>query len=771
MIKKYFLLVAAGLCLFVVSPAAPRMENSSFPSGTVKGRVIDADVKSPIPDVLVSIAGTDYVARTDAEGTFSFSNIPVGNYILQFTGRFYASRALPDVTVKPDRLTTFVIELHLSDELREEQAVTVTAAYFEGGGPGTLGVTTFSYEEIRRAAGSAGDVSRIISGLPSVARTHDMVNTLVVRGGSPDENAFYIDNIEIPNINHYPRLGASIGSLGLLNVEFIRDVDFSSGAFSPRFGNRLSSVMDISFRDGNRDEFDLQFDLSMMGAGLVAEGPLNGGAGAWMVSARRSYVDLLIDLMGQGVPVSWSDFQGKATLDLSPGSRLTFLGVAGIDNSGTEKQDALKDGESYFGGLDTIEYATGVNWFLSWGERGYSNTSLSMNSIRYTSDAFYTVSEEMARRGESREQAFALRSVSVFRFNRAHKLEFGLELKHILNDYNTFSAATFDVTGKPVPEIHRDEGINADSIGGFIDFSWRLRSWLSLNLGIRGDHFTYNGNSHLSPRVSMGFRLSERTSLEAAAGLYYQHLPLVLLLQNPAHRDLRDPEACHFVLGLRHLLAEDTQLTLEVYDKEYRCFPLDPDQPALFVFDEMFTGGFFSEHAVLRDHGRARSRGIEFMIQKKLSDRFYGVFSAAYFRTGYRGLDGIWRNRVYDNRVILSLEGGWRPAEKLQFGMKWTYAGGIPYTPFDLEASQAVGQGVFDPLKINQERLPAYISLNLRVDKRFDFRSSNLNVYVSVWNVLNRRNPFGSTWNMIESRPDFTFGWGLLPVLGLEFEF
>ncbi len=173
--------------------------------------------------------------------------------------------------------------------------ITVNAAYFPQSQDEASGVHNFTGEEIRRAPGSAGDINRILFSLPSVGKVNDLTTNLVVRGGSPNETGYLIDNIEIPNINHYPTQGSSGGALALLNVDLIQDVEFSTGGLSAAYGDRLSGVLDVSLREGNRNEFDGQLDFNMSGAGAIFEGPLGSDRGSWLVSARRSFLDLMID--------------------------------------------------------------------------------------------------------------------------------------------------------------------------------------------------------------------------------------------------------------------------------------------------------------------------------------------------------------------------------------------------------------------------------------------------------------------------------------------
>ena len=159
------------------------------------------------------------------------------------------------------------------------------------------------------------------------------------------------------------------------------------------------------------------------------------------------------------------------------------------------------------------------------------------------------------------------------------------------------------------------------------------------------------------------------------------------------------------------------------------------------------------------------------MIQKKLAKDFYGLASATFFRSRYKGGDQVWRNRNYDNRVAFSFEGGYKLNRKWELSLRWIYAGGVPYTPFDFEKSKANHRAVYDEAQINEVRYPDYHSMNLRFDRRFNFSNSNLVFYLSAWNVYNRNNIANYFWNDKEQKQDQVYQWQLLPIFGLEFEF
>jgi hypothetical protein len=254
--------------------------------------------------------------------------------------------------------------------------------------------------------------------------------------------------------------------------------------------------------------------------------------------------------------------------------------------------------------------------------------------------------------------------------------------------------------------------------------------------------------------------------------LFFQNLPLLLLAQRPENQFLNTMQATHYIIGLNHLLTENTKITLEAYVKQYKNFPLDPNQPGFFVIDEIsYNQGFFTFHESLSDKGRAFTEGIELILQKKLVEKVYGLISTSIFRSRYKDLTGHWKDRVYDNRMTINLEGGYKPNSEWEFSLRWIYAGGIPFTPYNQNRSKALNRGIFDENNINSVRYPDYHSLNIRLDKRFHFNYSNLVVYLSIWNVYSQKNIAAYYWNDRENKQDVIYQWGLLPIFGLEYEF
>jgi hypothetical protein len=737
--------------------------------GTIKGKVLDAENKQPLIGVNVMIIGSKMGCTTDMDGNYEISKIKVGSYSLAFSYIGYEKVVNTDVIIRSERITYVNIEMKPSSI--DMKGVDVTAGYFTQTEVQPLSAINFSYEEIRRAPGAAGDVSRIIFGLPSLAKINDTKNSLIVRGGSPVENGFFLDNIEIPNINHFPVQGSSEGPIGIINVDLIDNVNFYSGGFSSSYGDRLSSIMDLKFREGDRSVYNFQTSLSLEGFSGVAEGPINGGKGSFMISARRSYLDLILDLMNEKVgSPTYSDVQTKVVYDLDESNKVSFIDVFSYDSQKMNQDDAKENKNNVFIDYKYYTNTAGLNWQHLWGKSGYTNTSFSHTYSKTNGKYFQTRDAKLLFNNNSVEQEFKFRNANHLFFSNNFKLEFGFDARAVTTDYKQFYNEYQDLFGAITPALQLNTKINTYKAGAYASIDWRLFYRVTIMPSARVDYYEHNKKTNVSPRVSLTYSVSNETSITGTAGIYYQNIPWVIAAQKDDFKKLNNPKAYHYILGLNQLLTESTKMTIELYYKAYYDFPVDPIQPNLFLFDQAVVENLFLTHQNLVSNGRADSKGVEVTVQKKLAKDFYGLVSASYSKAEYKGTDK-WYDRVYDNRFNFAIEGGYKPNEKWEFSMRWLYAGGAPYTPFDEAASRQAFKGVYDESKVNSARLPNFHSLNIRADRRFNFESSTLVVYLSVWNAYAKENIAAYTWNEIDNKVDKEKMWGILPVFGIEYEF
>jgi outer membrane receptor protein involved in Fe transport len=749
--------------VFIIFMGIPQFVLAS--TGTISGTIVEYLSGKSIPGVYIQVLGTNTEAISNERGEFEISDIPVGNYNIQFSAPEFKPYIKTDVIVRPNRITKIKAGLRV-EPIQDKVTMTISANYFQKNEKEPHSVVNLSTEEVRRAPGTAGDVGRMLSSLPSTATISDEYNDLVVRGGNPLENGFFVDNIEIPNLSHFPTMGSTGGTLSAINPDLIAGVDFYTGGFSSIYGDRLSSITEITFREGNREEFDGQIDFSIAQAGGVFEGPIAKGKGSWIISLRKSYANVIQDLglVDWGATPVFDDVQGKLTIDLSANHKISILNMLAAGyydyDDGYEIENA-----------DYMQNTTGINWFARWSDNFYSNTSFSYAYLKREDNEGFRYSSSLWQwKNDYSESSYSMRNVNSLTMNQKNKLEFGVQVKHRQNDINYSVDRYTDHQGNVVPAIDTHFDYKTTDTGLFLTYIWNPFNNLSLTLGARGDYTTTNEVFHLSPRFSFSLKLVKNLSLNGGFGNYYQSIPLNFLAYNADFSDLEDMKSTHYILGLDYILKGGTKITLEFYDKEYENLPINPKYPNFLVTDRLAFDKYYLPEELVAE-GTGRSRGVELMLQKKLVKKFYGILSASYFSSQYKDLSGSEWDRIYDNQYIFSLTGGFKPNKKWEMSLKWTILGGTPYTPIDVEQSKVRNKWILDESKFLGERYPTYNSLNLRVDRRFYFRNSYMIIYLDIWNLLNHKNVAYYSWDYDSNRVQTQYQMSILPVLGIEFEF
>ena len=739
--------------------------------GSLRGQVVDAATRQPLAAAAVVVLDRGLATVTGADGRFTLADVPPGLHRVQVVLVGYESAILHDVVVRPDRVTPLAVALDTAGPTVRE-VVDVTPDYFSAEEEAAVGTVRFSFEEIRRAPGSAGDVSRMLQVLPGVGMATDQRNDLIVRGGSPGEHLTVVDNIEIPNINHFPTQGASGGVIGLLNTDLIADVSFSAGGFRVEHGDRLSSVMVVTQREGNRSEVDAEVSTSMAGAGVLLEGPLARGRGSWALSARRSYLELIAGIVGAigtgGAVPRYSDFQGMATVDLGPTHRLQVLGLGGLDAIDLSLDDR-EDAEVVSRAGQTVG---GLNWRWLWSGNGYAETSVARTRADYRVRVTEAANDEARTlfENDSREQETVLRSRWRYRPRAGTALAWGVTARRLSGDFDLFARSDRTRLGTRDEQLDLRTVLNGHKAGAFASVEQSIGPRLTATLGGRFDHFTINRRGAWSPRLRLAWEVDAWTTLTAAAGVYRQTLPAWLLVQHPDNRRLDDQRANHYVAGVRRRLTPSTLLSVEAYRKDYRGLPFDPDDPTALVVDR-FADFRTPAPGRLVGGGRARSHGVEGLVRKKLARDVHGLVSYAWAVSRYTDATGVERDRTFDHRHVASVMVGYRPSDRFELSGRWRYAGGRPYSPFDPVLSAQAGAGIVRRDRINGERHAAYHRLDLRFDHRRHYRRVTLVSFFSVLNVYDRDNVFHYYWDADDNRPDRATQWRLLPVGGFELEF
>ncbi len=736
---------------------------------TLAGRILDAGTGKPISEAVIEMRAPGLKAKSEADGRYEIRNLEAGPVTVVFSCPGFVSQTKEAVMSAGEILN---LEIALARIKYDAEEFVELVADTRPKEKATLVETVpLSGREILQMPGTAEDLGRALAVLPSVAQLGNLSNDLIVRGGSPFENGYYVDNIPLLNINFFQREGGSGGTYGILGTDVIQDVRFSAGGFSVQYGDRLSSIVDIRLKEGNAERVKSKVDLNVAGFGAAAEGPVPGWNSTFLVSGRISYYGLAARMADFGIEPDFGTLQAKWTWSPSPRHKITFLDIYGACRLSMDLDAAVDYSLNHYLDSWTRQNTAGIDWQWTWDDRGVSRTSLSTTAVKNW-DLVRNVQTEAKYLGrDETEWTTVLRNVNLWDAGERMRFEFGFEASSNRADFGSYFASYLDKYGNLFSGFGLDGNFRAEKAGLFLGATFQLTSRLAATAGLRGDYFSFNRHLLFSPRFSLSYSLTPRWTIIGSFGVFRQFLYALMLARNPNSTGLRDPRAFHAVLGTEYVFNPSTRLTVEVYSKEYRDFPLTPDDPYLFLVDNNIALSGFTYYKDVVDSGRASARGVEILLHKKLREKLYGLAGVSIFSSRYRDLTGIWRNRISDNRVLVSLVGGYAPGHNWDYSFRWSYGGGIPYSPFDPVRSLAENVGIVDETRIQAERLPAYHSLALRVDRRFHFRRSVLSVYFSVSNAYNRKNVARYYWNRTNHVIEPVYHLPILPILGVAYEF
>ncbi len=757
------LLVSGARGLSAGAQSAPQ-------TGLIDGSVRSGPTQQPIANATIRVVGTEFAVVSGDDGRFRL-RAPVGVTRLEVRAIGFAPIVRSDVVVSAGKPTTIVIELQ--PRVVTLSAVDVSPSYFEPSQATPVSTQRFTAEEIRRTPGVQEDVVRAVSVLPGVGVTTAGRNDLVVRGGAPFENLFVVDNIDVPNVNHFGTQGSTGGPVSLIPIEFVKDAALSAGGFGVRYGDRTSSVTTIALREGNRERRATTLNLSATGFGAIAEGPLPKN-GSLLVSARRSYLDLVFNAVGFPFIPAYTDITVKAVQRPTSRDELSVLLVGAVDRISFKNTtaDNRYDNSTVLGSSQD-QYIAGVTWkrLLS---NGVITTTLGRTWSRF--DAAQRDSSDPPQRifgARSTEGETSLRTDVTLQRSARHELSAGLIAKYagaLRYDISLPGTARLDQNGVP-RALRVDTTFATFKQAAYVQSGLQFSERIRLTLGLRGDWYPYLQNAvRVAPRAAVAWSVNDGNTLTLAGGQYYQSPQPIWLVgdaKNPF--TLRPLRADQLVAGWQRLVRPDLKLQIEAYVKHYADYPGRVYRPRAVLqpsgFDDV-TNDIPYGLEPLRADATGDVRGAEVLLQKRLSDLpVYGLISASYNRTRFRGLNGTTSIGAFDSPLVFNGLLGWRPNARWEFSGRVRSAAGLPTTPFTTE-------GRLDFSRYNAgERLPTFFALDVRVDRRFVFRRSQLVTYLDVQNATARQNISQIAWDARLRAPKPNESIGVLPSIGINWEF
>jgi hypothetical protein len=765
---------ASLLALLLVAPSALHAQE-----GSLRGRILDeADLRS-LQGATVTVLQTGAQVLTNEDGRFGFDGLPSGLVSVRVEYIGYESSLKAEIAVQSSRST--YVEFRLRRQAIEIQGIVVGAPAFGIPEAAPTSIQILSNEELRRTPGGLLDISRTLLSLPGVLGGVDNRNDLLVRGGGPGENAYYVDGIRVPQINHFATQGASGGALGLVNVDFIRETEFFTGAFPARYGDAMSSVLSIDNRPGSEDAIHGDVTLGATEAAITLDGPAGEDAN-WLFSLRRSYLQFLFEALGLPIRPDYWDGQFRFEYEPTDKDRFLVMGLGAIDNFGLVAPVPGDDYENFeiFERVidnDQKSLTLGGSWrrLIS---GGYLTSTVSWSGTDYSFEDPGADSLPVLVNESWERDARASVEANLALGDRA-SLDVGVDADRASLDVRLFQRA---IPGGTLPEdLAWDAETATWKVASHAQVTGDVGSRVTLSGGVRADEVSgLEQGLALSPRLSATVALGGDVSLQAAAGAFHQAPSLLSLSVSengaPVNLGLRQQRNRQLVGGASWIVNPGLRLSVEGFWKEYDRVPVLRDDPRIALPNLGGDYGFVGAEP-LADDGTGRANGLEVFAQQKLLGQVYFLGAYTWSRSTFAGSDGVLRPSAWDRRHALDLTSGFRPGA-WEFGAKVRWLSGLATTPWDIPASQAsypiTGRGVPDWGGVGEVRTPAYLRLDVRVDRRFTRSGWNAVFYVDLQNILNRENVVGFTYTENPAYPDRIQpidGSGFLPTFGFSIEF
>lgn len=745
-------------------------------TGTIRGFVYDKENGEPVLFTNVYLQGTTYGAATDVNGYYSITKVPPGNYFLKISSVEYDTMSVA-ISVAKDEIVTR--KIFVSKKTISLGAVDISAEKQEQRNEVKMSVTKITPKEIKQlpSVGGEPDLVQYLQVLPGVVFSGDQGGQLYIRGGTPIQNKVLLDGMVIYNPFH------SIGLFSVFDTDIIANADIYAGGYGAEYGGRISSIMDIKTRDGNKKRLSGKLSANPFTSKILLEGPLKkaekegDGDASFVISGKTSYLDqtskqLYSYVDEDGLPYSFNDLYAKFVTNNSNGSKLNVFGFSFNDRAKYRGVSDYKWNSTGFGSSFVI--VPGNSTVLLDG-----NFAFSQYKIR--------LEEADARPRSSLVNGFNL-GLNFTYFINKDEIKYGIEAMGFRTDFEYYNFLG--------TKIEQQE--NTTELGSYITFK-KIAGKLVIEPGMRFHYYASLSELSLEPRLGAKYNVSNKIRLKVAGGMYAQNLISTVsdrdvvnlfygFLSGPENLpstyrgetvDSRLQKAIHGIGGIELDLPFHLSLNAEVYIKEFtQLSNINRDK----LFEDVAANS--AEPEILRSDyivERGTAKGVDLTIKYDYK-RYY--FWAVYSLGFVNRRDEI-REYVphFDRRHNVNLVGSYTFGKKLdwQFDARWNFGSGFPFTQTQgfYEYLDFTGGLNVDPTQengalgilygpLNEGRLPYYHRLDLSLKKSFAIgKNSNIEITASVINAYNRSNVFyvdRVTFERVDQLP-------ILPSLGANLTF
>ena len=727
--------------------------------GSINGYIYDSKSQLPLLGANIIIEGTEKGAISDVNGFFEITNISPKSYNLSVSYIGYQSKKIFNIIIKSKGNQTLEILLVESSEELEE--IILYESPFKKSTETPLSVNTFSRVEIESYPGADNDVTKVVQSMPGLSPSvGGFRNDIIIRGGAPNETVYYLDEIEIPNINHFSTQGSAGGPQGMINISFIDEVTLSTSAFGVEYDNPLSGVLQFNQKNGNPKEINGNFRFGASDSAITIEGPFSKSEDnktTFIFSARKSYLQFLFELIGLPIRPDYWDFQWKVNHKIDDYNSINFIGLGAIDDFSVEAPDDFDfTQQSFLEQVPIIQQnstTTGISWIRKFKEKkGQFILALSTNKLKNIFSRYNDNENlnDLYFRNDSHEWETKLRLKTVNYLND-WKISWGGNIQY--SDYFNSTSDLYNQTEYVTKFNFFKYGLFGNISKSFFE------NKLDVSIGIRSDEDTFSSGSNLtnnlSPRLSTSLSISKdrRLKWNSSLGTYYK-IPVytVLGFKNGwlgefSNQDAKYTKSDHFVTGFDYALGNASKISIEGFLKKYDQFPIS-------IVDGVSLANKGADFEVLGNEniitdGKGKTRGLEFLFQQKLNNNFYGIFSYTYFKSEFTDINGNYLPSVWDSKHLSSFSGGYKLKKNWEISSRWRFSGKTPYVPYDLDASLAnYPNMILDYSQLGNVKLGNFSQVDIRFDKKWNKENISINFFVEILNLLAQKIPSPSEYGL-----------------------
>ena len=691
----------------------------------------------------------EFRAKTDANGRFVLENLPSGlaNLRIADEGGQYV-KTIHELWINAVKPNEIRIEVEQSQTLGE---AVVVADAFRSSNESPLSIKSIGWAEMQRMPGAVLDLSKVIQSFPGILPKPSFGYAISLRGGSPAENGYRFDGIDIPTIYHFSIQGASGGAVSLINLDHVQSAVLQTGAFASNFGNVLSGTLSLEGRNGRSDRLGMRISLGQTDYGATLEGPL-GKKTRFTASARNSFSQYYFRLFKIPVLPAYQDAQVRVEHQIDRKRDLTLIAIGGWDRyslypADSNASDALLYNVGYIPEGDQRTLVGGIR-FRSFDDRGQWTVVASQDQIANRAAKFAgnsSLEEDRQLRYDAGETNTRLRAER--RQNSLASggtLSYGASLERRAYRLDMWSKRW---QGQSIDTVQLAD--TAAFAAGAVFAAWEqtLGRRLVATAGIRADASglsasTANPLQNLSPRLALRYQLGSHWTANANLGQYSQLPPAIIQAANTSQgrrQDLASALVRQAAAGVEYQNGQTYRVSIEGYYKGYSRYPF-------LLEDQISYANAIGAYVAVGDQAstptsEGRAYGLEVFLQQKLKGKYWWMASYHLGKAEFQTATSEWAPSVWDSRHSGSVTAGRVWGKGWQAGIKARYSTGTPFTPFDESSSSlrsnwdALQRGIFDYANVNSSRLAGFGQIDFRIDKVVSRKNHSITWYLDLQNL------------------------------------